>query len=211
MNGDPVRRNFGVDDELFGLGVSCQLCRVDDHGSGHRRRAASPQRQKAFLFGDSGQSVKDARVASSLLGRKSAVRRHSDKGNLGRRPDKGADASGRHAEEGFGEESGRGTVLRRHLEERLIYPHSRRRVRRLSQETGRESVVHAEDALSFDDISDCVEAGLVRFGPSSFPAHLHPVLDEVEWLDEEGGAHPGGTAEKKLDRVGYSQGRSGRR
>ena len=201
MNGDAVRRDFRVDDKLFGLRVGCQLSRVDDHRSRHRRRASAPQRQQSFLPGDARQGVEDARVAPALFGRKSAVGRHPNQRDFGRRADEGADSAGRHADGGFGKESRRGVVFRRHFEQRLVDAHSRRRVRRLSQQPRGEAVVHAEEALGLDDVGDSVEAGFVSFGGASRAAHLHPVLDEVERLNEERRPHAGGTAENEFDIV----------
>jgi len=211
VDGDAVFGNLRGDDELLGLGVGGQLGGVDDHRPGHRRRAPAPQGQQTLLLGDPGEGVEDAGVAPPLFGRKPAVRRHPDEGNLGRRPHEGADPAGRHPDGRLRQEVGRrGSVFSRHLEKRLVNAHPGRRVRGLAQEARRESVVHAEEAFGLDDVGDGVKTGFVGLGPTGLPAHLHPVFDQIQGLDEQRGAHPRRSAEQKLDGIGDGRRRGGR-
>ena len=184
--------------------ISNEVSKHKTSSPGDGRGGPSPEGGHPLLPGDPGQGVEHAGVVPPLVHRQRPVGRHPDEGDLGRRPHERPASTGGHTQRRLHEEARRLALSGEGLEEPGVDAESGGGVGRLPQQTSGEAGVEGGHALVLDHPGDDGEGG--GLGTAGSLGDLHPVLDQVERLDEAGGEHASAAAEEELDAVGDSLG-----
>lgn len=82
-----------MEHQLFGLVVSCQHGKIQNHCPDNGRGGSSPESHDALILHDTRESIHHVLVVSALLHWKLVVGLHADKGQISRITNKGSHES----------------------------------------------------------------------------------------------------------------------